>query len=67
MISKNLFLQGIYPFEGAGLDTPVPISDELVHVVPEGVVNQTLYFRGGNTSPELGRSSWLSVGRVAAE
>ena len=25
MISKNRFLQGIYPFEGAGLDKPVPI------------------------------------------
>ena len=53
MISKNLFLQGIYPFEGAGLDKPVPIHAELAHVVPDGVVNQTLYFRGGNTTPEL--------------
>ena len=53
MISKNLFLQGIYPFEGAGLDKPVPIHTELAHVVPDGVVNQTLYFRGGNTTPEL--------------
>ena len=26
MISQNRFLQGIYPFEGAGLDKPVPIS-----------------------------------------
>ncbi|MET1007021.1 MAG: molybdopterin dinucleotide binding domain-containing protein, partial [Propionibacteriaceae bacterium] len=53
MITKNLFLQGIYPFEGAGLDKPVPIHAELVHVVPEGVINQTLYFRGGNTTTEL--------------
>jgi assimilatory nitrate reductase catalytic subunit len=53
MLSKNLFLQGIYPFEGAGLDKPVPISAELTHVVPEGVVNQTLYFRGGNSTDEL--------------
>ena len=53
MISKNLFLQGVYPFEGAGLDKPVAISAELVRVVPDGVVNQALYFRGGNTTGEL--------------
>ena len=54
MITKNRFLQGLYPFEGAGLDAdPVPIHDDLVHAVPDGVVNQTLYFRGGNTSDEL--------------
>jgi assimilatory nitrate reductase catalytic subunit len=53
MITRNLFLQGIYPFEGAGLDKPVPIHSELAHVVPEGVINQTLYFRGGNSTGEL--------------
>ncbi|UZX05581.1 molybdopterin oxidoreductase [Arthrobacter sp. CDRTa11] len=53
MITKNLFLQGIYPFAGAGLDKPVPIHSELLHYVPDGVINQTLYFRGGNSSPEL--------------
>ncbi|HEX8507965.1 MAG TPA: molybdopterin oxidoreductase family protein, partial [Propionibacteriaceae bacterium] len=53
MLSKNLFLQGIYPFEGAGLDKPVPIAEELAHVVPDGLINQTLYFRGGNSSDEL--------------
>ena len=53
MISKNRFLQGIFPFEGAGLDKPVPISSELAHVVPDGVVAQALYFRGGNSSDEL--------------
>ena len=53
MISKNHFLQGIYAFEGAGLDKPTPISDELSHVVPDGVVSQALYFRGGNSTDEL--------------
>jgi assimilatory nitrate reductase catalytic subunit len=51
--SKNLFLQGIYPFEGAGMDAPATISEELAHEVPDGVINQPLYFRGGNTSSEL--------------
>lgn len=53
MISKNLFLQGIFPFEGAGLSTPVTIHPSLPRVVPDGVINQPLYFRGGNTAPEL--------------
>ncbi len=53
MISQNRFLQGIYDFVGAGFDKPAPISSELSHVVPDGVVSQALYFRGGNTSDEL--------------
>ena len=53
MILKNLFLQGIFPFEGAGLDKPVAIHSQLSHFVPDGVINQTLYFRGGNSSEEL--------------
>ncbi|MEX5259394.1 molybdopterin oxidoreductase [Kocuria sp. CPCC 205263] len=53
MTSKNLFLQGIYPFEGAGLDAPATISADLTHDVPDGVVNQPLYFRGGNSCSEL--------------
>ena len=53
MISRNHFLQGIYPFEGTGLDKPAPISPELSYLVPDGVINQTLYFRGGNSTDEL--------------
>ncbi len=53
MISKNVFLQGIYPFEGAGLDKPAPIDGQLSHLVPDGVISQALYFRGGNSTDEL--------------
>ncbi|MEN8584401.1 hypothetical protein ABFP37_17030 [Burkholderia sp. RS01] len=53
MTLKNLFLQGIFPFDGAGLEKPVPIHSQLSHYVPDGVINQTLYFRGGNSSAEL--------------
>jgi assimilatory nitrate reductase catalytic subunit len=53
MITKNVFLQGIFAFEGLGVDKPATISDELSHVVPDGVINQTLYFRGGNSCDEL--------------
>ena len=30
VITKNLFLQGIFPFDGVGLEKPVPIHSELV-------------------------------------
>ena len=43
MITKNVFLQGIYPFEGAGMDKPVPLHAELAHVVPDGVISQARY------------------------
>jgi assimilatory nitrate reductase catalytic subunit len=47
------FLQGIFPFEGAGLDKPVAIDPVLRYVVPAGATTQALYFRGGNSSGEL--------------
>jgi assimilatory nitrate reductase catalytic subunit len=53
MITKHRFLQGIYPFEGAGLDKPVPISADLSYLVPDGVISQALYFRGGNSTEQL--------------
>jgi hypothetical protein len=53
VLTKNLFLQGIYQFQGVGMEKPVPIHSELSHYVPDGVINQTLYFRGGNSSAEL--------------
>ena len=53
MLTQNRFLQGVFPFEGAGLDKPAPLADELTYLVPDGVVAQALYFRGGNTTDEL--------------
>ena len=53
MHSKNRFLQGIFPFTGAGVDKPAPIDATLTYVVPDGSVAQALYFRGGNTTAEL--------------
>lgn len=53
MLTTNVFLQGIYAFEGAGSRTPVPIHADLTHLVPDGVVSQALYFRGGNSTDEL--------------
>jgi assimilatory nitrate reductase catalytic subunit len=51
MVSQNHFLQGIHPFIGTG--APAPIGPGLIRTVPEGVVSQALYFRGGNSTDEL--------------
>jgi assimilatory nitrate reductase catalytic subunit len=53
MASQNRFLQGVYGFTGTGIDKFALIAPELVRLVPDGVINQPLYFRGGNTSDEL--------------
>jgi len=53
MISKPTFLQGIFTFEGAGIDKPVLLEAGLSYTVPPGVVTQPLYFRGGNATDEL--------------
>ncbi|MEV6878259.1 molybdopterin oxidoreductase [Amycolatopsis sp. NPDC051128] len=53
MISKPVFLQGIYAFEGAGTGKPVPLHADLTYTVPGGVTTQPLYFRGGNDTDEL--------------
>jgi assimilatory nitrate reductase catalytic subunit len=51
--SHPRFLQGVYAFEGKGLDQPLPVDSGLTYVVPDGVVAQAVYFRGGNTADEL--------------
>ena len=53
MLTHNRFMQGVFAFEGAGLEKPAALADELSYLVPDGVVAQALYFRGGNTTDEL--------------
>jgi hypothetical protein len=48
--TKSVFRQGIFVFEGQGLEKPMPIDDSLRYVVPFGSTAQALYFRGGNSS-----------------
>jgi assimilatory nitrate reductase catalytic subunit len=52
MHSTPRFLQGIFPFEGQGVDKPAPLP-ELTYTVPLGIITQPLYFRGGNSTDEL--------------
>jgi assimilatory nitrate reductase catalytic subunit len=51
--TTSVFRQGIFGFEGQGLEKPAPIDESLHYVVPLGTTAQALYFRGGNSSDEL--------------
>jgi assimilatory nitrate reductase catalytic subunit len=53
MHSTPRFLQGVFAFEGKGLDQPLSVDSGLRYVVPDGVVAQAVYFRGGNAADEL--------------
>ena len=53
MRSVPRFLQGIHRFEGKGLDRPFPLDASLTYTVPDGVIAQPVYFRGGNAAHEL--------------
>lgn len=53
MTATPRFLQGIYSYEGAGLEKPVLLHETVTYTVPAGVRAQPLYFRGGNSAGEL--------------
>src|SRR5579863_1031994 len=53
MLEKPVFLQGLFPFHGAGLNRPHPFTPELIYKVPNDRRAQLVYFRGGNPSDEL--------------
>ena len=53
MTSNPRLLQGIYQFNGQGLDAPSLLDRALTYTVPAGNEAQFVYFRGGNSSPEL--------------
>ncbi|MGY1616400.1 molybdopterin oxidoreductase family protein [Geodermatophilus sp. SYSU D00691] len=51
--SSPRFLQGVFPITGEGLAKPGPLDPSLRYTVPAGASAQALYFRGGNSAPEL--------------
>lgn len=53
MLEKPKFLQGIYEFEGQGLDTPGPLPRPLLYKVPFDKRSQMIYFRAGNSAGDL--------------
>ena len=53
MLEKPVFLQGLFPYEGAGLNNPRRFTPELTYKVPEDRRAQLVYFRAGNPLDEL--------------
>lgn len=53
MSSRPRFLQGVFPFEGRGLTTPVLLDESLTYVVPPDHEAQLVYFRAGNSTDGL--------------
>ena len=53
MQSTSRFLQGVFPFQGKGIESHFLLDAALSYTVPDGVVTQPVYFRGGNTTGEL--------------
>jgi hypothetical protein len=50
--SDPKFIQGVIPFIGAGYERPVPLASASFTVASDKRA-QPLYFRGGNSSPEM--------------
>ena len=53
MLEKPIFLQGLFPYEGAGLSRPRAFAPELTYKVPDDKRAQLVYFRAGNPLDEL--------------
>jgi hypothetical protein len=53
VLEKPVFLQGLFPFEGTGLENPEPFKPALTYKVPFDKRSQLIYFRAGNSSTEL--------------
>jgi hypothetical protein len=53
VLEKPAFIQGLFEFEGRGLNSPVSFSSPATYKVPADKRAQTIYFRAGNPSPEL--------------
>jgi hypothetical protein len=51
--STPRFIQGVFEFEGTGLDSPYLLDPSLSYLVPAGASAQPVYFRGGNSTDEM--------------
>jgi hypothetical protein len=51
--STPKFLNGVFPFVGAGYEKPSLLSGTLTYSVPPDKRTQLIYFRGGNSSDEM--------------
>jgi hypothetical protein len=53
MLEKPSFIQGLFAYEGRGLENPIPFDPPAAYVVPSDKRAQTIYFRAGNAAAEM--------------
>jgi hypothetical protein len=53
MLEKPVFLQGLFPYGGGGLNEPRAFTKELTYKVPDDRRAQLVYFRAGNPESDL--------------
>jgi hypothetical protein len=53
MLEKPAFIQGLFFWEGQGLERPMSFDPRVTYQVPPDKRSQTIYFRAGNPSPEM--------------
>jgi hypothetical protein len=53
VLEKPSFLQGVFTFEGQGIQKPISLQPGTQYKVPFDKRSQMVYFRAGNASAEL--------------
>ena len=53
MLETPRFVQGLYSFEGKGLETPAAFAPGIAYKVPFDKRSQLIYLRAGNSSAEM--------------
>jgi len=53
MLEKPAFMQGLFTYQGRGLESPIPVRPPVTYVVPSDKRAQTIYFRAGNAAAEM--------------
>jgi hypothetical protein len=53
VLEKPAFIQGIFAFEGRGLESPASFKCPATYSVPADKRAQTIYFRAGNSGEEM--------------
>jgi hypothetical protein len=53
LLEKPAFIQGLFSFEGSGLENPTSFQPPVTYQVPPDRRSQTIYFRAGNAAPEM--------------
>jgi hypothetical protein len=53
MFEEHKFIQGMFAFEGRGLETPVSLEPRATYKVPPDKRAQMIYCRVGNPTPEF--------------